>query len=304
MAFRAVIFSTLFFVITGLLVLTSLPRANVLVAANIASDTIETRIRNPSEAEFILPRALLLGSAKDQCLDKVVVRPDQDSLLVVTAETDGSVYIVIEGRSSWRTETVSGSSDDGSAYLISASNPDCSWKGRARLPMAGSLAAGLLTAGNQESGEGLLPLTQGELTIYGRATETILWFVPLALLEPILPIEPGRLYLADTFTIPSGSRLESLDARWWGYIEMNISNGAANLSLNASTNADNIGLFAPAPRTSREPGDGTAFEPDTVSLTFATRLGNDPNLRWLFGTFSILIVLIGLVAQAYSLRNK
>lgn len=304
MAFRVIIFTALGFLLLGVLILVSLPKPNILVSADIRTETVETVVSNPSEAEFILPKAILLTSDHNSCLTNVRIRPGQDATVVFTQELSGNWFAAVEGDLSWTDDNGPANTGvDGAVFLVSPAEGECTWTGRMRLPLAGSLAAGILVAGNQEAAEGLLPILEGRLTVYGRATERVLWFVPLAAFGWLLPLEPGKLYYADTFEIPSGSRVEAPDTRWWGFVDVNVHTEEPEMWLHASTNARSVDLFAPAPKQDRANARQSAFESDTVSLTLAARISGDPNLRWLFTIASFLLVLIGLGAQAYSLRR-
>lgn len=304
MAFRIVVFAALLFAFLGFLVLVSLPRPNILVSADIRSDTIEMEVLNPSEAEFVLPKATLMTADDAPCLEDILVRPGQGSAVIYTLEMSGDWYAAVDGEVSWRDSSGRVVNDpDGVVFALSSEPDACRWSGRLRLPIAGSIAAGLLVAGNQEAGEELLPLIEGDLTVYGRATERIFWIIPLSLFEWILPLEPGRLYYADTFKVPSGSRMQAPQARWWGFVDISVEGDAPTMWLRASTNAPSVQIFAPAPKQSMSQDPEASFEADQVSLTLATRIGNDPNLRWLFAIASFLLVLVGLIAQAYSLRK-
>lgn len=305
MVHHSIIVAALSFIVLGVLILLSLPKPNILVSADIRTETIETVVYNPSEAEFTLPRARLLYSDEAPCLEDVLVRPGQGAIVVYTMELSEDWFAVVDGEVSWREATGAISqSSDGVAFMLSADDEHCSASGRLRLPVAGSLSVGLLVAGNQEGGDGLLPILEGTLTVYGRAIEQILWGVPLTIFERVLPLEPGRLYYADKFVIPSGSRMETKEARWWGFVDVDLLPGMSSMWLHASTNASSVALFAPAPKRSKVVTGQSAFEADEVSLTLAARISNDPNLRWLFAIASFLLVVIGLVSQALSLRRE
>ena len=178
---------------------------------------------------------------------------------------------------------------------------DCAWQGLLRLPVAGGLSLGVTAAGDA-SIEEFYPLTQGRIHIQGRAVERVFGIIPLSLLGPFTPMEPGKLFEGGEFHIPAGSRLEGGPSRFFGFAEIELGDPdlQTGLSVAASSNTREVWIHAPAPRTSRGDLDGpSSLEADVVSMTFVTRLTHDPNLHLLFGGFSALVLIGGVVSRLF-----
>ncbi|MDP9107381.1 MAG: hypothetical protein M3N49_15815, partial [Candidatus Eremiobacteraeota bacterium] len=249
------------------------------------------------------------------CLTNIIVRPDHGSTVIYTRPVGGPLIVAVKGLSSWRNARLllgeKTSPADVADFFVDPADHRCAGSGTIRLPIAGELTIGTLST-TGASGDRPMPILSGDLKVYGRAVDSLLFgAIPLWWLERLTNAEPGTLYVAETIVLPAGSHVghaftskpdASPVARWWGLVDANLGDGAERgMVIEASTNASTLKLVAPAPRTPDAVGATPMDDPDIVSLTLAARLVGDPNLRWLFAIVSFLVVLIGVEAQLFSL---
>lgn len=310
---RAALFAIPIVALVVLLIAFTLPQPLTMVAASARAETLDIRVLNPDEASFVLPHAR--AGQHGPCLTNVIVRPDQGSTVIYTRPVGGPLIVAVKGPSSWRNTSVllgekKGPSDV-TEFFIDPADRQCAGSGAVRLPIAGELTIGTLST-TGASGDRPMPILEGNLKVYGRAVDALLFgAIPLGWLERLTNAEPGTLYVAETIVLPAGSHVghaftnkpdASPVARWWGFVDANVSDRAERgMVIEASTNASTLKLVAPAPRTLPAAGTTPMDDPDIVSLTLAARLVGDPNLRWLFAIVSFMVVLIGVEAQLLSI---
>ena len=294
------------------------PRPLTLVAASVRAETLRLTIFNPDEASFRLASARVDDAGRVTCVKDAIFRPEQNATVTYTREVGGPLIVRVEGRSSWRNRTaLLGKAPRGVLIRVDPADKACFTPGRVRLPIAGALTIGLLSA-SDATGETSLPVLSGQLTIYGRAVSSVLGF-PLARLERLTLVEPQSLYLAESISLPPGSQIgrafaanggrsASRDARWWGFVDADMTPAGAferGLLIEASTNASALELMPPAPRvtvseTSNVVETGPA-RTDVISLTLGAQLAGDPNLRWLFAIAGGFIAVIGVAANVVAI---
>lgn len=302
--YRPVILKGGFWLMVGLisfllLLVMTLEEPSVLVAAELETESVEVRVRNPDQMIIELPRATADLQGEETCAEAIRFSVAQHSSIYMTAMPDGSAVIATGGPTRWTSQTIAGEivEEEGAYFVVSAAEGDCSWSGRLRLPISGELTAGMTAAGDLAPSE-LRTLLSGQLKIYGRASETIFGIIPLSLLAGFTPLEPGKLFNAGSFDIPAGSRLEGGNARFWGFADLEITtDGDPVIHVHASTNARELSIFAPAPRFARGGSEQSAstLKADTLSMTFGTRLANDPNLHVVFAGLSAIFLILGLL---------
>jgi hypothetical protein len=286
--------------ISSLLLLVMLPAPNVLVSASLESESVDVRVLSASEMMLSLPRAVVDDGAP-ACRSEVAVRVEPGGRFAFSMQAGRPLHIATYGPTQWTSgDGASGSAPNG-LYLEIAPEGECAFTGALRLPAVGELSVGMIASGSS-SGDEFLPLTDGELTVYGRAVN------PPPLVKWIfffLPLEPEKLYLANTFPVPPGSQVEGGEARFWGFLEADIG-GTGGLHVEASTNARELNLMAPAPRASGDAvsARATALEADRVSMTLGAQLAGDPNLHLIFWAIAGLFAGVGFVASLVDLVKK
>lgn len=281
--------------IIGVIGLVSIPAPNVMVAASLQTETIETMVHNPGEAQFYLPKAIVFDETGNEvCLEDIHVLPRKGAALYFTKTLGGDVFIAIEGGVDWRSQAGFNQSDMGSEFALPGSG-NCFSDTLIRLPIAGTIKVGTVASGGQSDEGPPALLIEGELDVYGRAIDRVFGIGVERF--PFLPMEPNRLYLANTLSVPGGSELSSQDARWWGFMDVIPGKAVQGMHVEASTNARLLELKAPAPRLAFDEGEAGPLRGDTISLTFGAQLGNDPNIRWLFGAISFLLFVFGIFFQ-------
>lgn len=300
---RTLSFWILLAVSLALIGLSTLPSPNTLVAASIRTETVELTVSNPDSAAFTMAKARLLAGndGSEVCVENLTIRPQSRTRIYVTRPRNGDATIVIDGTSTYE---ATGAASKTSPFLqatVSAQGA-CAVDIGLRLPLNGNATIGIAETGSRSVGETSLVISEGELTIYGRATPSILG-IPVEWLKPI-PMEGDRLYLANEFRLPAGSQLGSDTAEWWGYIDIDF-DGAPGMAFEGSTNAKSLSLVAPAPRAVRSvAASADALAADTISMTFGARLGNDPNLRWFFASVSFIMFFVSVIFQVIRTRDE
>ncbi|MFT3997290.1 MAG: hypothetical protein QM667_07780 [Asticcacaulis sp.] len=291
--------------------LAGLPAPVTMMSASLRAETVQMVVNTPDEGAFSLPMVRIGEDAT--CRHAVVVRPGVGAVVTYTREMGQSLVIGVTGPASWDDgERLLGRQGDGevSYFTVSA---DCGWAGTLRLPVAGQLSVGTLTAGADAQTRSM-PLLAGEMHVYGRSIDSLFWgTVPVKGFEGLTPLEAGRLYLAYDQPLPPGSRLgraflatpggSTQTARWWGFVDVDMTAGGANergMLIEAATNATALELYAPTPRPdTQKPDQGRpdSLEPDRISLSLGARLAGDPNVRWCLAVLGALALIIGLGLQ-------
>ncbi len=274
----------------GLLGILSIPKPNVMVAASITTETLAMTVMSPEEARFRIPRAIALTDEGEVCRENIFVQPKNGAELYFTKDVSGDVYISAQGGIDWRSHSGFNQGSDWADFRLEEKG-DCAVGRPVRLPVAGTLVIGTVAAIAQSDDGPPSLLLDGQLEVYGRAVDRIFWIIGLDNI-PVLPMEPDRLYLANTFTVPGGSELSSTDAQWWGFVDVEAGTAEKGMQLEASTNARTLILKAPAPRVANASNETGPLRGDVISLTLGAQLGNDPNVRWIFGliTFALFFV--------------
>lgn len=275
----------------------TLPEQRVLIAGEMRVDTLATTIQNASESEYLLPVALVSTGygQRSMCTEEIVIRPESGTTVFVTQELSGRLSIAFDGPIHWSTLGQPATGNDvPPTFVLSPTAATCLWSEAIRLPIAGTLDVGLEVSGLQEPGTQVLALHSAKLSIFGRAIDRIFGFVPVEQIARFvpLPLAANRLYPSGTFDVPAGSRLSAGDERWWGYLDARPES-ERGVTLMVNTAANSVDVFVPVPSNAGE----TAFEPEQVSLTLAARLAGDPNIVWLFGTFTAFAFFVGLILQ-------
>jgi hypothetical protein len=299
-----------------LAIVLALPQPMTMVAASIRSETIRIEILNPDASSTTLPRARHVETGT--CFSDITVRPDFGAIVNYTRRIGSPLYISFTGGVSWHKENrLAGSSTHGAYFKLDPDDKDCLTEGNVRLPVNGMMMAGMDTSGNDGT-EPSLPLLSGELKVYGRAVDKLLGLLPLKSFGRLLPLEPYRLYLSESLTLPPGSRLgraftdqpenDAGLARWSGFADANMTEAGKSdrgLIIEASANASAVEVVAPAPGiltglTDSSDGSATTHV-DVVSLTLAAQLTGDPNLRWLLAILTFILAILTALAQFFSL---
>jgi hypothetical protein len=315
---RTVLFAIPLVALAVLVIAFTLPQPLTMVAASARAETLDIQVHNPDEASFVLPRARI--GQYGPCRANVTVQPDQGSTVNYTRPVGAPLVVAVKGRSSWRNRTMllgqKTRPGDVAVFWVDPHDRTCAGAGYVRLPIAGALTVGTLSASGG-GGDRPMPILSGDLKVYGRAVDSLFFgIVPLGWLQRLTNAGPGTLYVAESIMLPPGSQLghaftDVSDippfARWWGFVDANMSDGGTDrgMWIEASTNASTLELIAPAPRplAGRSSHGANVGEPDIISLTLAARLVGDPNLRWLFAIISFIIVVIGVEAQLFSLPS-
>ena len=286
---------------TFLLLIVTLDKPQVLASVEADTESVIVHVANQDQMRIVLPRALLLTDEGERCAEDITLRTEQGADVFFTVSGPGRLSIATSGPTA---SQIAGRgvvrSSDGVFAEIGAVG-DCAWQGLLRLPVAGGLSLGVKAAGDA-SIEEFYPLTQGRIHIQGRAVERVFGIIPLSLLVPFTPMEPGKLFEGGEFHIPAGSRLEGGPSRFFGFAEIDLADTGSQTGLRvaASSNTREVWVHAPAPRTSRGDLDGpSSLEADVVSMTFGTRLTHDPNLHLLFGGFSAFVLIGGVVSRLF-----
>lgn len=291
-------------IVLVLLVALTPPRPLTLVAASVRAETLKLTVYNPDEASFRVPAARVDRA----CVRNAIVRPDQGDTVTYTREVGGPLVIRVEGRVSWRSRTaLLGKSGQGAYVRLDPADRACFAPAHVRLPVAGAMTIGLVGAGDAAD-ESSMPVLSGQLTVYGRAVASVLG-VSLQRLERLTLAQPQSLYLAETIALPagsqigrafSGSRSGPEIARWWGFVDADLTPGGASergLLIEASTNASALEILPPAPRVPSGETPPAASVADVITLTLGAQLAGDPNLRWLFGLAGGLIAVVSVLAN-------
>ncbi len=209
----------LLLIVLVLLVAITPPRPLTLVAASVRAETLRLTVYNPDEASFRLPAARIDSSAGDDlfsalrarrtggaCVRDIIVRPDQGDTVTYTREVGGPLIVRVEGALSWRNRAaLLGKSAEGAYIRLDPADRSCFMQAHVRLPIAGAMTIGLVSAGEGTDGPSL-PVLSGALTVYGRAVGSVLG-VSLRLLERLTLVQPQSLYLANTISLPAGSQI-------------------------------------------------------------------------------------------------
>ena len=278
----------------SLMLLVTLPKPNVLVSASLETESVDIRVLNADEMTLRFPKAILDDGAP-VCRENLVVRVEPGGKLAFSRPEGEPLHIATEGMTQWSSgDGTSGSSADG-VYIEVTPEADCATdRPSFRLPAVGELSVGMIASGSS-SGDDFLPITGGELTVYGRAVDP-----PFAtrFAFGFLPLEPEKLYVASSFPVPAGSQVEGGDARFWGFISVDLE-ARSGLHLEASTNARELSLFAPAPKISGAVSStrATALEADRISMTLGAQLAGDPNLHLIFWAIAGLFAGVGFAVN-------
>lgn len=284
--------------------LATLPQPNTLVSASIRTETVSIGISNPDASAFTLPAAEVFdgSSMEGRCLNEVSVFPQSGSKLFLTRERAGDLIVMVDGPSYVEAPGSLALTESLNAQMIVSPDGPCAIAGGLRLPVAGQARIGIAETGARSQGEPSLVIWDGLLTIYGRATPTIMG-IPVEYLKPV-PMEGDRLYRAGDFRLPAGSEVSSDTAYWQGFVDVDFETGPG-FRFEASTNARSLDLIAPAPRAVRGGADATdALEADEISMTFGARLGNDPNLRWFFASVSFVLFFVSVIFQVIRTKDE
>lgn len=283
-----------------ILTLATLPKPNVLVSASLSTETVALTVRDPEENTLRLAQASLsTDTMASACVTDMVARPEAGTIIYYTRNPDGSLTVSVTGAVSWRASNRDNEKTDFLQLTVAQPDIVCSETdvdlSVIRLPVAGAMTAGIVAEGAIGTEEASSFLLGGSLDIYGRGVSRVLIF-PVNLFGLVLPVEANKLYYAGSFSIPPGSAFGSVDARWWGFADVDLSDKRSAIRIEASTNASSLTLQAPASFLAEGSGPH-GLKPDTISLTTGARLSNDPNLRWLFAAVSFLFAFLSLIVQ-------
>jgi len=263
------------------------------------SELVSVVVTDPARGLIQLSRAFDIDG--QQCRDGVSIAPAIGSVLHYQRPRGGDLLVQVEAKPGSQlilgTSRTRIDSDTLLRYRVSRNSDGCEFKGRVRLPAIGHLTVGRLY-GVQPSPDEPLPLVllTAKIQVYGRAISTLLGF-PLT----FAPFAPGALYPVQEFLVPGGSALgraladerpSGLPAEltpWTGFVDLNDTDSDQALNVEATSNARTVELFLPSPPTDRGAGGSDA---DRVSLTLGARLLGDPNLRWLFGLATVLLIVV------------
>lgn len=274
--------------------------ANVLVSAVLKTETIDITVTNPDKMKLVLPRGLVETEAGSVCLTNITLLTMQAGHLIYTLLQGNGLAIATTGETRWIADETQGEMQSQDGVLISIMpNGECNWNGLMRLPVVGKIEAGDVASGDLTQ-DNFKPLLSGVLTIQGRAVEKVFGFISLSSFS-FLPFEPGKLFNAGKFEIPAGSKLVGKDARFFGFLEIDITKNPHDrnaMRVTASSNTKELFVIAPAPRTaSSQNSEPSTLTADTISMTFGTRLLGDPNLHLIFGGLSAILLLIGAIGR-------
>lgn len=275
----------------------TLPDAKTLVSVELETEALESHVFNPERSTFELPIAQILSDSVDTCASEIKVVPSKEAEIVYTSQPNGELVVTINGAGNWySSNSARTATEDFAMFRVGPGLGDCSYSGHVRLPVAGSLSAGLQVAALREDGEPLTVLRSATAQVQGRSIDRVFGLIPLGWFSSFTPLEPNRLFFVESWEIPAGSRLESENARWWGYMDVEV--GAPNdaMKVFASSNTNEVRLYAPAPFETRS---GLVAH-DTISMTLSNRLAADPNLKWLLAVLSFVLVIVGIFAQMTS----
>lgn len=296
------------------LLVSTLEEPRTLLYFSGKSEIVALEVVDPLRATLVLERVRDEGSRR--CLEALAVTPATGSRLqyvrrgarpveIAMALQPGS--IVREGDAARRLA-------EPLTLLLSAGPAveACTMPGPVRLPAHGFLRIGQLAGVTAADAVEATPLLlQARLQVYGRAVSS-LFGLPLV----FAPFAPGSLYAVQELHLPGGSQVgpawsgvadgPSRDRRavWTGFVDAVSADDGQALDIEATSNTREVAVFLPSPPS----GDGAdADAPDVVSLTLGARLLGDPNLRWLYGLVTVIVLLFTLaqlVQQARASRPR
>jgi len=302
------VFFFVILIIFGVAAAWNLPTPLTMVAAVIHTETLVVTIDDANLARFHLAHARL-GTPTGRCLEDVNVEPKSGTQIGYTMPIGEPLTVSVAGDFTWGARGMPMHQADAAYFVMDRNSKGCRPGSSVRLPIAGALDVGAY-AGPETT---LKPILNGTLTVYGRAVDHVLMFS----LKGMPLMEPGKFYLAESFTIPAGSLLQgrgpvtaaaqsecpiadrvSPDQSWRGFTDAGLgisTDTDRGLQLDAATNASNLLLMAPVIPMHESQC------PDVISLTLGARLSGDPNLRWLFALATGGLVLVSIVLQLITL---
>ncbi len=295
--FTSLGFVLICFLVVVVAFLATLPKPNVLVSADLTSETMTLIVSDPDENILRIPSASVTGETfASACLKDLYIRPNKGTAVIYTRLKNGTLIITLGGPTDWRSKTREASSGEFLSLTLSTEG-ECASNSRVRLPVAGNMTVGMVAEGASSNEDSEYYLLDGDLEIHGRAINKI-FGLPVNLFKFLLPVDANKLYHAETFVVPPGSLLGSDRARWWGFADVDLNHETSAIRIKASSNARSLNLQSPAPYLSGSGGAGT-LKTDKISLTFGAQLGNDPNLRWFIALISMIFALLSLALQIF-----
>ncbi len=283
------------------LLLWTLESPRTLLYFSGKTEIVELEVVDPQRSTLVLERAQDLN--RERCAEALSITPAVGSRLQYTRRGSRPVAIAMElgAGSIVREGDTSRRLAETQALLLSAGPTveACSMPGPVRLPAHGFLRigqlAGVLT---DDAAEPPALLLQARLQVFGRAVSS-LFGVPLS----FAPFAPGALYAVQELQLPGGTQVgpawsaaadgQSQDRRavWTGFVDAGTGDSGQALDIQSTSNTREVAVFLPSPPAG---GGAEAAAPDVVSLTLGARLLGDPNLRWLYGFVTVVVLLLTL----------
>jgi len=299
--------------IFGLLILLflialSLPNPSTLMSVDAYIETIDIEVTHPAGSVIYLENAY--HERRRECVSNITVYPAKGAIVTYTRITNGPLYVSVRGEMIESFEGLNTShSNSLSRFIIDNRSDDCKPNALVRLPANGVVSIGQEAIFGADTTSPMF--LEGTISVYNRSLSMLFGVLPL----DWGPFEANALYLAEQFSVPSGSRLQYAksvsgeEARWWGFVDVNFEQYASqSLQFRASSNALSIQLFAPAPSEALKPNTRVSAteNPELISMSFGSRLAGDPNLRWLYGIvvgIGFTVSLAGFFLQQEGPRN-
>lgn len=289
---------SLVLVLLGIIWVMTLPRPSALVSVVSNSEIISLAVSNPDAGAFALKSAR--NALDGNCYASVFVKPnggpDAPNEVRYQRFPDGALVVSVRGPALWDdADGMSHQSENIIVFRLSSADPECRSAEPVRLPAAGFLQIGAEPR-NATDIDSVQPLLlHGQLLIFGRAITRI---GPISLPSP--PFAPGALYPVQIVELLPGSRLAGARTNnggatsWWGHVDVDLQKPDSALVVRASTNADSLELFPPAPPPFSGAAGLAEGAPDRVSITLAAQISNDPNILWLVAAMAALLAILGL----------
>ncbi len=265
-----------------------------VIALRAQTEVMRVNVTNADAAAFVLRGASL--DDDPACLPALTVSPARGAEIVYARSGNGALTVSVSGRVHWASpEEALGSSDRGVRFTLSPAS-DCVAPARVRLPANGLLDVGRELSYASDPAIPDLLLTEGVIRIYGRAFGT--GWLPS-------PFGDGSLYQADEVAILPGSRVSNATAdkddplAWRGFVTVEMDPGAFGMTVDASTNAQWVRLYAPT-SPSRLSRSASQHDADDLSLVLLARVVGDPNLRLVYavlGALASFATLAGLLLR-------
>lgn len=292
--------------------------SDVLVTATLNTETFSFTPTNPVLSEISLPRGRVdVGQGAGPCIEDLALQLGDGARLLVkrSLERPEILSIILEGSA----RIVAGDGairelPSGAILDVSGDDPECAVTRQFRLALVGAMSVG--------ASDGNDILSASTINVYGRASERILGFIPVAIFRSL---EPGALFWAERLELPPGTALlcatrrkergnpaaaamsdcpvgssspypELEEVQWWSFADVDLTRQDGGIVLEMAANANHVLFTSPAP------ADGGRARPEKLSPSLTAQIIGDPNLRLAFAVIAAVLGLASAVAQILSLK--